>query len=83
VFYFKCYVTDIEMYTMLPDSNCKLPNIEVVEFALWPRDGTKTCFELVATSKMKEHVNITVTLHTQQEFHNTIVHTRAGFVVSS
>jgi len=28
---------------MLPNSNCKLPNIEVTELAVQPCDNTKAC----------------------------------------
>ena len=35
---------------MLPNSNCKLPNIEVAELAVWPCDDTKACCVLQANS---------------------------------
>jgi len=43
---------------MLPNSNCKLPVIEVAELVVWPCDGTKHvvfCKQTIATSKVKEH----------------------------
>jgi len=35
---------------MLPNSNCKLPNIEVAELAVWSCDGTKAYCVLQANS---------------------------------
>jgi len=35
---------------MLPNSNCKLPNIEVAKLAVWPCDSTKACCVLQAYS---------------------------------
>ena len=35
---------------MLPNSNCKLSNIEVTELAVCPHDGTKACCVLQANT---------------------------------
>jgi len=59
VFYHKFYTFDIEMCKnhAAKFKLQKLPNREVVELAVWPRDGTKAyCVEqTAATLKVKEH----------------------------